>query len=63
MPLMSYAISNIFQKRYAYAKTGDEKKKVLDDSKQIMLYSSLIFVIPGIILLSLFFPDQFSKVI
>ena len=61
MPLMTYAISNIFQKRYAYADTESKKKKVLDDSKQIMLFSSLILVIPGIILLSLFFPDQFSK--
>lgn len=61
MPLMSYAISNIFQKRYAYADTESKKKKVLDDSKQIMLYSSLIFVIPGLILISLIFPDQFSK--
>ena len=51
----------IFSKKDMLMPRLEREKKVLDDSKQIMLNSSLIFVIPGIILLSLFFPDQFSK--
>ena len=60
IPLVSYSISNIFQKRYAFAESANDKQEIFNKCKKISLLSSLIFFIPGFLIIEYMFQGIFE---